>query len=150
MTAAARVRPGDRVLEIGTGSGYQTAILAELAGEVSTIERLTDLSVRARKILYRLRYKGITFRIGDGTKGWPERGPFDRIVVTAGGPRVPAALKEQLADEGRMIIPVGGEESQDLLQIERKGDRFEQKLLDVCRFVKLVGEEGWVACSRQG
>lgn len=143
MTEELKLTGTERVLEIGTGSGYQAAILAELAKEVFTIERLSDLSIRARKVLYRLKYKNIKLRIGDGTRGWPEEAPFDRIMVTAGAPCVPCALKEQLSDGGLLIIPVGGEEIQHLDLIERSGNRFTEKGITSCRFVKLIGEQGW-------
>ncbi len=143
MTEALFLTGNERVLEIGTGSGYQAAILAELSKEVYTVERHRDLSIRARIALYKLHYKNIKLRIGDGTLGWPEFAPFDRIIVTAGGPSVPDALKEQLAEGGRMVIPVGGEDLQSLELITRKGREFEKKTLTGCRFVKLVGHQGW-------
>ena len=108
MTEALVLAGHERILEIGTGSGYQAAILAELAGTVYTIERISELSIRARKALYRLRYENIKLRIGDGTLGWPEEAPFDGIVVTAGAPIVPEALLAQLVDGGRLVIPVPG------------------------------------------
>lgn len=132
-----------RVLEIGTGSGYQTAILAELASHVYTVERIATLSIRARKKLYRLRYKNVTFRIGDGTRGWKEEAPFDGIMVTAGAPVIPEALREQLCDGGRLVIPVGGSESQVLEVITRRKNQFLSKKVTGCRFVKLIGEAGW-------
>jgi protein-L-isoaspartate(D-aspartate) O-methyltransferase len=143
MTEQLALTGTERVLEIGTGSGYQSAILTELAKEVFTIERIQALSVRARQALYRLHYKNIHFRVGDGTLGWPEEAPFDGIIVTAGGPRVPETLRDQLADGGRLVIPVGGEEIQKLLVITRSGSNYDSKTISGCRFVKLVGEEGW-------
>lgn len=145
MTQALRVEPGMRVLEIGTGSGYQTAVLARLGAEVFTVERHEDLSLAAEAVLDRLGFGDrVAMRVDDGTLGWPEEAPFDRIVVTASGPRIPPALWEQLADDGRMVIPVGGHrESQRLvLAVKRGGARAERTLLDVV-FVPLVGEEGW-------
>jgi protein-L-isoaspartate(D-aspartate) O-methyltransferase len=133
----------EKVLELGTGSGYQTAILADLARAVYTVERFESLSERARGLLSDLGYAGINYRVGDGTFGWPEEGPFDAIIVTAGAPRVPEALKEQLADGGRLIIPVGGEGYQDLMLVTREGESFAERVVCGCSFVKLVGAEGW-------
>lgn len=143
MTEELKLTGSERVLEIGTGSGYQAAILAELAKEVFTVERIADLSIRARKILYKLRYKNIKLKIGDGTLGWPEQGPYDAIIVTAGAPHVPDALKAQLADGGSLVIPVGGEELQNLEIISRDGFEFNRRVTTGCRFVKLVGKQGW-------
>lgn len=143
MTEALELKGNERILEIGTGSGYQAAILAELAREVYTVERIKELSHRARKTIYRLRYNNVKFRIGDGTLGWPEEGPYDEIIVTAGAPFVPKALLDQLADGGRLVIPVGGEDVQDLELIQRAGGEFRKKLITSCRFVKLTGEQGW-------
>ncbi|MFH1829283.1 MAG: protein-L-isoaspartate(D-aspartate) O-methyltransferase [Pseudomonadota bacterium] len=143
MTEAMALKGDERVLEIGTGSGYQAAILALLSKEVYTIERIKDLSIRARKILYKLGYKNIKHRIGDGTLGWPEQAPFDSITVTAGAPYVPEALQQQLSDGGRLVIPVGGEAIQQLDVITRKGNEFHTRSVTACRFVKLVGKEGW-------
>ncbi|MFA4873968.1 MAG: protein-L-isoaspartate(D-aspartate) O-methyltransferase [bacterium] len=143
MTEALALTGAERVLEIGTGSGYQAAILAELAREVFTIERIKELSIRARKILYRLRYDNIKLRIGDGTLGWPEVAPFDRIIVTAGAPAVPEELMKQLSDGGRLVIPVGAEDMQILDIITREGEEFRKHSVTACRFVKLVGEHGW-------
>ncbi|MBN1283473.1 MAG: protein-L-isoaspartate(D-aspartate) O-methyltransferase [Proteobacteria bacterium] len=143
MTEALALEGREKVLEIGTGSGYQAAILAEMAGAVCTVERITDLSIRARKVLYRLGYENIKLRIGDGTLGWPEEAPFDGIIVTAGAPVVPEALMAQLSDGGRLVIPVGGEEMQRLDVITRRGDGFDTRSVTACRFVKLIGREGW-------
>lgn len=143
MSEALALDGSERVLEIGTGSGYQAAILAELVREVFTIERIKDLSIRARKVLYRLQYNNIKLKVGDGTLGWPEEAPFDRIIVTAGAPVVPEELKHQLADGGRLVIPVGGEDVQILDLIERSGNEFNKRSVTACRFVKLVGEKGW-------
>lgn len=143
MTQALQLNGREKVLEIGTGSGYQTAILSWLADRVFTIERVQSLSIRARKTLYQLTRKNITFRIGDGTLGWSEESPFDAIMVTAGGPTVPATLKEQLAVGGRMVIPVGSQGVQNLCLIRRTESGFGKTVLSECRFVKLIGEEGW-------
>jgi len=143
MTEVLEPRPADRVLEIGTGSGYQTAILAELVAEVYTIERLPELSEKAREQLGRLGYGGIHYRVGDGTLGWPEAAPFDGILVTAGGPRLPVSLKEQLAEGGRLVMPVGGRRGQDLVKVVRRGGDFAEERHGGCVFVRLIGEEGW-------
>ncbi len=143
MTETLQLTGTEKVLEIGTGSGYQAAVLAGLAKEVYSVERLSDLSIRARKVLYRLGYKNIKLRIGDGTLGWKENAPYDRIIVTAGGPKIPESLLHQLVDGGTMIIPVGHEDIQCLEVIQRIGNRFEQKRAIPCRFVKLKGQHGW-------
>ena len=143
MTEALALTGSERLLEIGTGSGYQAAILAELAREVFTIERLSDLSIRARKVHFRLGYQNIQYRIGDGTLGWPEHAPYDGIIVTAGAPAVPEALLTQLSEGGRLVIPVGGAELQQLDVMTRRGSRFETRNVTACRFVKLVGQRGW-------
>lgn len=143
MTEALSLKGGERVLEIGTGSGYQAAVLAEIAKEVFTIERIEELSIRARKVLYKLKYKNIKFRIGDGTLGWPEEAPYDGIVVTAGAPVVPEALIAQLKIGARLVIPVGGEDIQYLEVIERVDGGIRKKTVTACRFVKLIGEHGW-------
>ncbi|MCX7750529.1 MAG: protein-L-isoaspartate(D-aspartate) O-methyltransferase, partial [Candidatus Bipolaricaulota bacterium] len=142
-TEALALRPDDRVLEVGTGSGYQTAILAELAGEVLTIERIPELSREAERRLAELGYRNVRFRVGDGTLGWPEEAPFGAILVTAGAPRVPEALLAQLAPGGRLVIPVGGRWSQNLTLVRREGDRYVHEVLCPCTFVPLIGEEGW-------
>lgn len=143
MTEVLALTGDEKVLEIGTGSGYQTAVLAKLAKKVYTIERLQALSVGARKILYRLSYNNVEFKIGDGTLGWPEEAPFDAIIVTAAGPEIPPALKEQMAEDARMVIPVGGAEMQKLFLVRRRKKDWSTEVLSECRFVKLVGEEGW-------
>jgi protein-L-isoaspartate(D-aspartate) O-methyltransferase len=144
MTEALRVRPTDRVLEIGTGSGYQTAVLARLAAEVFTIERIADLQGAAREVLEELGVRNVRYRVGDGTLGWPEHAPYDRIMVTAGAPAVPSALHQQLAEDGGvMVIPVGEHDLQELIAITRSGDDARAEPLLGCRFVPLVGDEGW-------
>lgn len=137
MTEALRLRGGDKVLEIGTGSGYQTAVLAEVAGEVWTVELVEELSLRARDRLESLGYENIHFRVGDGSAGWPEAAPFDGILVTAAPESVPATLEGELAPGGRMIVPVGLE-SQELVLIRREGESFRRKRLIGVRFVPLV------------
>lgn len=143
MTEILALTGKERVLEIGTGSGYQSAVLSKLAKEVFTVERIAELSIRARKTLYRLRCNNVKFKVGDGTLGWQDEAPFDRIIVTAGAPVVPKALVAQLKDGGLLIIPVGGEDTQSLDVIERMGNTIRRKQVTMCRFVKLVGEEGW-------
>lgn len=145
MTAALELSPGDRVLEIGTGSGYQAAILSQLAAEVFTIERHPQLAQSARDRLARLGYHNVHVREGDGTRGWLEEAPFDAIVVTAAGPSVPVSLKKQLKVGGRLVIPVGQESyDQSLLRVIRQSeDQFVEENLGGVRFVPLIGEEGW-------
>jgi protein-L-isoaspartate(D-aspartate) O-methyltransferase len=137
MTEAAAVSPGDRVLEVGTGSGYQAAILAELAREVYTIEIIPELATRARTLLHELGYANVHVRAGDGYLGWREHAPFDAIVVTAAPDHVPPALVEQLAVNGRMLIPVGTAEQELRLLTKTAGGVMEQTMLEV-RFVPLV------------
>jgi len=143
MTIELDVRPGHRVLEIGTGSGYQTAILSRLAGEVWTVERLAALQEQARRLLEELGCANVHWRVGDGTLGWPEAAPFDRIMVTAGAPGVPPPLVEQLAEGGRLVIPVGGESEQLLTVVQRCGGRIHERRGLACRFVRLIGQAGW-------
>lgn len=138
MTSAIAPRRHDRVLEIGTGSGYQAAILAHLAGRVYTIERLPDLLVEAEERLRRLGVTNVATRLGDGAKGWVEAAPFQGIVVTAAAPRVPAPLLEQLAPGGRLAIPVGDREMQELVIYERTRHGIEQRRAGGVRFVPLI------------
>jgi protein-L-isoaspartate(D-aspartate) O-methyltransferase len=128
----------EKVLEIGTGCGYQTAILAGLAASVFTVERIEPLMKKARERLRQLRIHNVRFRYGDGWEGWQEHAPYDGIVVTAASPETPAALLEQLADGGRMIIPVGPRGCQELLEIRRTGQRFEEQVIDQVVFVPLL------------
>jgi protein-L-isoaspartate(D-aspartate) O-methyltransferase len=146
MAQEALLQPGCRVLEVGTGSGYAAAIFARIAGEVYTIERLGDLATLARARLEELGYHNVQVRHGDGTLGWPEAAPFDAILVAAGGPEPPATLQDQLAQGGRLIIPVGETpREQRLVRVERHDGRFDRVDLGGVRFVPLVGEEGWSA-----
>jgi len=143
MTEALQLGPGDRVLEIGTGSGYQTAVLCQLASEVYTVERIAALAAGAREILLELGCSDTRFLVGDGTLGWPEEAPFDAILVTAGAPAVPASLKAQLAEGGRLVVPVGNRFVQSLVRVTRRGEDYESESLLDCRFVPLLGAEGW-------
>lgn len=143
MTEALQLNGSERVLEIGTGSGYQTAILLELSREVYSIERIKTMSYSARKKLYQLAYDHFQLRVGDGTQGWPEAAPFDAIIVTASGPSVPRTYLEQLADGGRLVIPQGAIENQMLMRYRKQGTQIIQEELGPCRFVKLIGEHGW-------
>jgi len=133
-----------RILEIGTGSGYQTAILARLVRHVVTIERIKALSDRAGRILDWLGTENVTQVVGDGSLGLAEQAPFDRILVTAGSPEVPAVLVEQLTDDGVLVMPVGGSTEQTIVRVRRSGGRTVQERLLACRFVKLIGALGWV------
>lgn len=146
MTEALALTGKEKVLEIGTGSGYQTAILAELCDSVFSIERIASLANTARKILDQLGYYNVAIRVGDGTLGWKEEAPFDAIIVTAGAPRIPKTLVEQLAVGGRMVIPVGGKFSQELIKLTKNSENPEdirKEHLCGCRFVDLIGEYGW-------
>jgi len=143
MTEALDLTPEDNTLEIGTGSGYQTAILARLADKVYTVERIRSLMVRARALLADLHYHNILFKAFDGTLGWDEYAPYDAIIVTAGSPKVPQPLLDQLAEAGRLVIPIGNKYSQELLRVTRKKGAYTRENLGGCRFVDLVGIHGW-------
>jgi protein-L-isoaspartate(D-aspartate) O-methyltransferase len=143
MTQALQLKKEDRVLEIGTGSGYQAAILAEIVFRVYTIERIHTLFINARRLFDNLRYFNIVTKYSDGTSGWADESPFDAIVVTAGAPEIPDILISQLAVGGRMVIPVGNHYSQDLVKIYKDEEGVRTTSLGGCRFVKLVGEHGW-------
>jgi protein-L-isoaspartate(D-aspartate) O-methyltransferase len=142
MTAELGLGQREKVLEIGTGSGYQTAVLAELAREVYTVELIPTLLERARGLLHELGYRNIQYRAADGTNGWPEEAPFDAILVAAAAPAVPSALTAQLGDNGVLVVPVGRSQAfQTLLTIRRRGARLEQHEGIGCRFVPLVSTE---------
>jgi len=143
MTECLQLKGNEKVLEIGTGSGYQTAILAEIAKEVYTIDRIGTLLESARGRLSGLGYKNINCKTGDGTLGWPEEAPFDAIIVTAGAPNVPQTLIEQLGEGGRLVIPVGDSASQTLTVVEKKGSDTNSNNICSCVFVPLIGKEGW-------
>ncbi len=143
MTEALGLKGNEKVLEIGTGCGYQTAILAELCDRVYTIERIPSLSIRAKDTLTHLGYDNVEFKVGDGTLGWPEAAPFDGIMVTAASPKIPQPLIDQLAMGGKMVIPVGDRLTQDLLLIERVPEGIKKTSLGGVRFVDLIGKWGW-------
>lgn len=143
MTAALRLTGAEKVLEVGTGSGYQTALLAELCFNVFSVEKLRALSRKARKLLDQLGYQNIALHVGDGTIGWSEHAPYDAILVAAAAPAAPKPLLEQLAPAGRLVIPVGDEQSQILLRVIRTRNGFEEEQLGECKFVKLLGKYGW-------
>jgi protein-L-isoaspartate(D-aspartate) O-methyltransferase len=144
MTEALGLTGKEKVLEIGSGSGYQTAILAELAEQVYTIERIPAIAKRARKLFDQLQYRNIIITIVDGTSGWKEHSPYDGIIVTAASPSTPRPLLEQLATGGRLVIPIGDEFNQELMVYEKEdGNEFKEENYGGCRFVKLVGEHGW-------
>jgi protein-L-isoaspartate(D-aspartate) O-methyltransferase len=143
MTQLLRLTGGEKVLEIGTGSGYQTAVLAELARRVCSVERIPALAVRARATLEALGYTNVWVRTADGTLGWPDEAPFDRILVAAAAPSVPQPLFDQLADGGRMALPLGDAASQTLTVVERVGDEMRSTADSGCVFVKLIGKYGW-------
>ena len=143
MTEALDLHGDETVLEVGTGSGYQAAVLAELVMHVYSIERIAELAVRARRLLDGLGYQNISIKVFNGTLGWKEESPFDRIIVTAGAPEVPAALVEQLAEGGRLIIPVGDRYSQMLTRVGKKAGEIIKTELFPCVFVPLIGEHGW-------
>jgi protein-L-isoaspartate(D-aspartate) O-methyltransferase len=143
MLAAARLEAGDRVLEVGAGSGYAAAVISRIAAKVYGIERNDVLTRTATARLQALGYGNIELATGDGSGGWPAAAPFEAIIVSAGGPRVPEALKRQLADDGRLVMPVGPPGDQRLVRLIRHGDVFDQDDLGGVRFVALVGEEGW-------
>src|SRR4030043_1963703 len=143
MTEALQLTGKEKVLEIGTGSGYQTAILAELSEKVFSIERLRSLAIRTRKLLYELGYFNVEIKIFDGTFGWMEESPFDAILVTAGSPDIPQPLIDQFAMGGRLVIPVGGAFVQDLFRVARAEAGVKKEDLGGCRFVKLIGKYGW-------
>ena len=144
MTSRLAVGPEHKVLEIGTGSGYHTAILSKLAREVYTVERVKPLLDEAFERLLSQEIRNVHFRFGDGTLGWPEAAPFDRILIAAGAPKIPETLlKTQLVDGGIAVLPVGPAEEQTLVEVQRKGDELVAADICACRFVKLIGNEGW-------
>jgi protein-L-isoaspartate(D-aspartate) O-methyltransferase len=143
MTELLELRGDEKVLEIGTGSGYQAAILAELAKEVYTIERVALLAKRAEERFHSIGYINIHVKVGDGTLGWPEESPFERIMITAGTPKIPEPLIEQLSEEGILIGPVGDRFSQQLLEVRKSKGKLLEEYHTPCVFVPLMGEYGW-------
>jgi len=143
MTQALGLQGHESVLEIGTGSGYQAAILSLICEKVYTVERIDSLLVRARNIFDRLHYLNILTKLDDGTNGWPEYGPYDAIIVTAGGPKVPEPLLDQLADPGTLVIPVGDLGMQNLQLVTKKEGTITEKTIEYVRFVNLIGSHGW-------
>lgn len=143
MTEALRLTGKEKVLEVGTGSGYQAAILAELASKVYSIERIPALAERASKTLKELGYKNIEIKVGDGSLGWEENAPYDAVIITASCPGKPKTLIEQLADRGRLIAPIGGPFGQILTIFEKKGNTVTALEICGCVFVPLIGKEGW-------
>ncbi len=143
MTMALQLNGSKKILEIGTGSGYHAAILSRLCSKVFTVERIDGLVGRARKVFDRLRYHNIVSRIDDGTVGWPAEAPFDGILVTAGGPRIPEPLLAQLADPGRLVMPVGNQDSQELQVVEKRDGGITVQTIEQVRFVDLIGAYGW-------
>jgi protein-L-isoaspartate(D-aspartate) O-methyltransferase len=143
MTLELSLSGREKVLEIGTGSGYQTAVLAHLSSEVFTVERFAELSLRARGILDGLALTNIRYRIGDGTLGWPDEVPFDRVLITAAAPAMPKTLFDQLAEGGLMVAPIGDDELQQLTVVRKAKGKPKAREVMSCRFVKLIGEEGW-------
>ncbi|HBE44326.1 MAG TPA: protein-L-isoaspartate O-methyltransferase [Deltaproteobacteria bacterium] len=144
MTELLHLTGKEKVLEIGTGSGYQTAILADIVEQVYSIERIAVIAKRARKVLDDLKYTNVVITVGDGTLGWQEHAPFDGIIVTAAAPRPPEPLLEQLNIGSRLVIPIGDEQLQDLIVFIKEGDKtYKEENYGGCRFVKLVGEYGW-------
>jgi len=145
MTEALELKGAERVLEIGTGSGYQTAILSMLAGKVYSIERISTLAARARKVLDSINCSNVVIKIGDGTLGWPEESPYDAILTTAAAPEIPKCYIDQLKIAGRLIIPVGDVYSQVLVKVIKTKDGIIKQDMGGCRFVKLIGRYGWKA-----
>jgi protein-L-isoaspartate(D-aspartate) O-methyltransferase len=143
MTQALDLGEDDRVLEIGTGSGYQAAILSQIVYRVYTIERKRPLYQQARNLFDKLHYHNIIMKYADGTKGWRDESPFDGIIVTAGAPQIPDVLIDQMGEGGRLVVPVGNQHTQELIKIFRDDQNIRQINLGGCRFVKLVGEYGW-------
>ena len=142
MTECLKLKGKEKVLEVGCGSGYQAAILAEIGCEVYSIERIATLAERASEVLRSLGYR-VRVRVGDGSLGWPDEAPFERIIVTAAAPYVPEKLKGELADGGIMVVPVGSRYSQELVTVRRRGGVFVEEEGPPCVFVKLVGKNGW-------
>jgi protein-L-isoaspartate(D-aspartate) O-methyltransferase len=147
MTEALMLRKNDKVLEIGTGSGYQAAVLQEIASHIYSVERISSLAENAKTLLGSLGYSDIKIKVEDGTLGWSEEAPFNAIIVTSGSPSVPETLMSQLSDGGRMIIPVGSRNHQRIIRIIRSGDNYSKEEMLSCIFVPLIGKYGWDNCD---
>jgi protein-L-isoaspartate(D-aspartate) O-methyltransferase len=144
MSEALLLRGGDRVLEVGTGSGYQSAVLAEMGARVTSLERIPEVAAHARRVLDELGYLDrVTLEVGDGTLGWPAGAPYDAIVVSSGSPQIPRRIVKQLDEGGRLVLPMGDEEVQTLVRVVRGPDGLKEQCLGECRFVKLLGSFGW-------
>jgi protein-L-isoaspartate(D-aspartate) O-methyltransferase len=143
MTEALELRGPEKVLEIGTGSGYQTALLAEICFNVFSVEKVRNLARKAREVLDKLEYHNIAIHVGDGSIGWSEHAPYDAVIVAAGAPEVPAPLLDQLPVGGRLVMPVGDEQTQRLMRITRGASGFAEEHLGECKFVKLIGKYAW-------
>jgi protein-L-isoaspartate(D-aspartate) O-methyltransferase len=143
MVQALELRGSEKVLEIGTGSGYETAILAELCAQVFSIERLGDLALQAQALLSALGYRNVWIKVGDGTLGWEEHAPYDAIVISASGPQIPRPLLEQLEPGGIFVLPIGEEQLQSLVRLRKSQEGIREEYLGECRFVKLKGAFGW-------
>jgi protein-L-isoaspartate(D-aspartate) O-methyltransferase len=144
MAEALELAGVERVLEVGTGSGYEAAVLAELCGVLYSVERIPVLAEGARRLLEQLGYHNVYVRVGDGSLGWPEAAPFLGIVVSAAAPRIPRPLVDQLAPGGRLVLPLGEEDTQTLVRLRRTADGLREDCLGDCRFVKLIGSYGWM------
>jgi len=145
MSQSLGLGKGATVLEVGTGSGYQTAVLSLLCGKVYTVERLKPLLIKARRQFDQLHYLNIVCKVDDGTMGWKANAPYEAIIVTAAGPAVPEALLEQLADPGILVLPVGDRQGQELVAIAKRDGQIERRTLEWVRFVPLIGAQGWQA-----
>lgn len=143
MTQLLQLTGKEKILEIGTGSGYQAAILSRMCEQVYSVERMNILLAGARKVFDKLRYYNIITKLDDGTMGWPENGPYDAIIITAGGPEIPPPLIDQLSDSGRLVIPVGGQDVQELQLLIKKDGHVNIQHKEKVRFVDLIGEYGW-------
>lgn len=143
MTQLLGLTGKEKVLEIGTGSGYQAAVLSRMSEKVYTVERINQLLAAARKVFDSLRYYNIVAKLDDGTLGWPENGPYDAIIITAGGPEIPQPLVDQLSENGRLVIPVGGQDVQELQLLRKVEGKISINRLDKVRFVDLIGKYGW-------